>query len=64
MCSEQSAGILPLLALALFAGAQAWEAVKHYEWPEYSQPSCQMHGDYVGRVEGRAKFEYGEICYE
>lgn len=61
--SEQSASILPLLALALFTGAQAWETVKGYEWPAYSGPSCQMHGKYQGRDEsGRPSWDYERSC--
>lgn len=63
--SEQSPAILPLIALALFVGAQAWDRVRSYEWPAYSATACEMRGKYLGRNdESRPEWEYWEKCYE
>lgn len=61
--SEQSAGIFPLLALALLVGAVAWEQAQFYEWPAYSGPSCEQKGKPLKRGEdGRARFDYYRRC--
>lgn len=62
MCSEQSAGILPLLALAAFVGA-------NLELRVYIEPDCWtvMEYEYLGRdAEGRPEWEYIErrVCDE
>ncbi len=64
-CSEQRGGLPILIALALFAGAQAWDMAKAYEWPQYSGPMCEFKGKPLPRGEdGRARFDYFRRCYE
>lgn len=62
--SEQSASILPLLALAFWLGATVWEGVE-FEKPVYCHTVTGY--EYVGRsVDGRPQFKYPEreMCYE
>lgn len=59
MCSEQSAGIALLLALALFVGSQI-----EVESIDSEQEVCQRWFDYKRRGDdGRAKYEYRKECW-
>lgn len=59
MDSEQSAGIMLLLALAIFIGSQI-EVEPIYT----SQRLCQRWYEYQGRGEdGRAKWNYEKECW-
>lgn len=60
MCSEQSAGILVLIALAIFVGSQI-----ELEPIETGQRLCQRWFDYTGRDEnGRPSWNYEKECWD